>query len=252
MPELFLPLLQSFFYLFLHLHTSSLFSCLSAHDHPPFLSFSQISDACSVLPLTISKCLPCRRFLLYRRFCLHGGFWDATNPADLRLIVAFHVLLTVSTTIEHGKTLLLLLRQGFTQVRHHLGDDRTDTLFVCTIAIKRTQKNWDIPIMGGYQPQHPLFQISSVITRIPVDNGNGDRFLFFLVLTGRFPFDKILSIHGKRGRIDMYLFRFDPEALTRLEGQSRKQGRHIMLVEPIQRSSQTIIIEHIGSDPLSQ
>src|SRR5216684_5892122 len=48
MPELFLPLSLRFLHLLLHLHTSSLLSCLRAYNHPPFLSLGQIPDAGSV------------------------------------------------------------------------------------------------------------------------------------------------------------------------------------------------------------
>jgi hypothetical protein len=106
--------------------------------------------------------------------------------------------------------------------------------------------------MGADQSQQPLFEIGSVVTPIAIDDGNGDRFLFWLVLRAAFSFCKLLSIHAKRGGIDMHLVGLDAEALPGLQGQSGKQSRHIMLIEPIEGSSQTIIIEHVRRDPLSQ
>src|SRR2546423_7560063 len=49
MPELFLPLSLRFLHLLLHMPTLSLFCCLGAHDHPPFLALWQIHDAGSIL-----------------------------------------------------------------------------------------------------------------------------------------------------------------------------------------------------------
>ena len=43
----------------------------------------------------------------------------------------------------------------------------------------------------------------------------------------------------------MQVVRCNAKATTGLQGQSRKQRGHIMLVEPIQGSPQTVIVEHI-------
>ena len=79
--------------------------------------------------------LPFRWFLFSCRFGLCEGFWDAAEPLDLRLVVAFHVCLAVSPAVKDGKTLFLLFCQCFTQLRHHGRHHRADPLFVGTIAV---------------------------------------------------------------------------------------------------------------------
>src|SRR6266702_1347077 len=91
----------------------------------------------------------------------------------------------------------------------------------------------------------------SVITGIAVGERDGDRFLFFVALFVPSPLRKILAVDGKRGRIDMHLLCLDPETSARLQGQSRKQSRRIMLIDPIQCPSHTIVIEHVGCDSCS-
>lgn len=43
-----------------------------------------------------------------RGFGGSGGFWNATDPADVGLIVALHIGLTVSPTVKDGDPLLML------------------------------------------------------------------------------------------------------------------------------------------------
>ena len=50
----------------------------------------------------------------------------------------------------------------------------------------------------------------------------------------------------------MEVLRLNTKAATGLQGQSRKQRGHIMLVEPIQGAPQTVVVEHIRRDPFSQ
>src|SRR3989442_13463747 len=95
--------------------------------------------------------------------------------------------------------------------------------------------------MARHQPQHPLFQIGPVIPRIAVGDGNRDRFLLVRVaIVARIFSWKIGSADRKRSGIDMQMVCFDAEALASLQSQSRKQGRRIMLIDPIQRSAQAI------------
>ena len=50
----------------------------------------------------------------------------------------------------------------------------------------------------------------------------------------------------------MDLLGFDPKDLARSAGNASKQLRRIVRVQPIQRTPQTVIIEHFGTDPSSQ
>src|SRR6266576_214694 len=209
--------------------------------------------------------MPLSCLLSYHCFCLCGGLRNTADPPDLGLVIAGHIGLTVSAAVEDVKRLRLLCWQRLTQLRHHIGDDGTDTLFIAAIAIQWTHEDGNIPIMGRDEPYHPLFEIGSVISRIAVGNGYGDRnfftrrflwfsalFALFTVLFPRFPLRKILSIDRKGGRIDMQFLRFYAEALTRLQCQSCKERCWVMLVDPIQGSPQRIVIEHVGCDSLSQ
>ncbi len=57
-----------------------------------------------------------------RGFGGRGGFWNATDPTDLGLIVALHLGLTVSPTVKDHDPLLLLFWALFAQLLHHLFD----------------------------------------------------------------------------------------------------------------------------------
>ena len=47
----------------------------------------------------------------------------------------------------------------------------------------------------------------------------------------------------------MDLLGFDPKDLARSAGNASKQLRRIMSVQPIQRASQAVIVEHLGVIP---
>ena len=61
---------------------------------------------------------------------LFGSLRWRADPPDLGLVIAGHIGLTVSTAVEDVKRLRLLCWQRLTQLRHHIGDDGTDTLFM--------------------------------------------------------------------------------------------------------------------------
>jgi hypothetical protein len=62
----------------------------------------------------------------------------------------------------------------------------------------------------------------------------------------------VFSRHGKGGRVHVHLPRRDPEPLACLAGNPRKQRRRIVRVEPIQRPSQAVVMEHLRGDARSQ
>src|SRR5439155_8098798 len=53
-------------------------------------------------------------------------------------------------------------------------------------------------------------------------------------------------------RINMDLLGFDPKDLSCSAGNASKQLRRIVSVQPIQRASQAVIVEHLGVDPCPQ
>ena len=91
-----------------------------------------------------------------------GGFWNATDPPDVGVIVALHIGLAVSATVKNGDPLLLLFWQLLTQLGHHL--------FTAALRCSLSEllpsvvgERWDISIMGGCQCTHPLLEILAVI-----------------------------------------------------------------------------------------
>ena len=92
-----------------------------------------------------------------------GGFWNATDPPDLGVIIALHIGLAVSATVKNGDPLLMLFWQVFAHLRHDLLHRCTQMLFIGAIAVQWAQKDGNIPIMGAGQCEHPLFQILAVI-----------------------------------------------------------------------------------------
>jgi hypothetical protein len=62
----------------------------------------------------------------------------------------------------------------------------------------------------------------------------------------------VFSRHTKGGRVHVRLTRRDSKAHPRLARQSGEEGGGIVLVEPIQRPSQAVVMQHLGRDARTQ
>jgi hypothetical protein len=81
-----------------------------------------------------------------------------------------------------------------------------------------------------------------VIAGIPIGDGEGMRI----------EVRSVFSRHGKGGRVHVHLPRRDAKALASLARQSGEEGGRIVLVEPVQRSSQAVVMQHLGRDAGTQ
>jgi hypothetical protein len=81
-----------------------------------------------------------------------------------------------------------------------------------------------------------------VIPGIPIGDGEGMR----IEVRG------VFSRHGKGGRVHVHLPRRDAKALASLARQSGEEGGGIVLVEPVQRASQAVVMQHLGRDAWTQ
>jgi hypothetical protein len=62
----------------------------------------------------------------------------------------------------------------------------------------------------------------------------------------------VLARHGERGRVDVYLSCRNPKALARLPGNPREQRRRVVVVQPVQRPPQAIVVQRLGGDARSE
>src|SRR5947209_19886470 len=103
MPESFLP----DGLIFVRLLLQALACCLqvlSGTDHQPaFFPLRQHLPYRHVVAAVIGELLPLLRFLGQGRLGLRTRFRDPTAPADLGLIVGFHIGLTVASTVKDPK-----------------------------------------------------------------------------------------------------------------------------------------------------
>src|SRR5207302_4145328 len=136
--------------------------------------------------------------------------------------------LTVATSLKGDERLFLTGWVADSQLLDHLDDDGADTDFVTAIAIQWTHEQRYIPIMGGHQCQHPVFEIGTMIARVAVSDGNLGRFgCFWIGLIG--------STDRKGGGIYMHTAAGESKALAGLLCYPGKQGCRIVLADPVQR-----------------
>jgi hypothetical protein len=141
------------------------------------------------------------------------------------------------------------------------------------MAVERLEDLRDA-LPGCHQRQHPLFQVGAVVARVAVghlDHRGRPRVLLVLVARGGAgrpalrrrcqhlrrlqllrQVQRILPVDRERGRIGRQTPHLDPKRPARSQRQPCKPASHVVRIQPVQRSSQTVIVEILGHDPWSQ